>query len=62
MITNQKALRAAFWAANPELLGKPISGAEMIELNYDSVPPNHESFSSLQEANEYREKMLAAIQ
>ena len=53
---------ALVYVWNNQLLGKPISGAEMIELNYDSVPPNHESFSSLQEANEYREKMLAAIQ
>ena len=51
-----------FYVWNNQLLGKPISGAEMIELDYDSVPPNHESFSSLREANEYREKMLALIQ
>ena len=53
---------ALFYVWNNQLLGKPISGAEMIKLDYDSVPANHESFPSMQEANEYREKMLAAIQ
>lgn len=52
---------ALFYVWNNQLLGKPISGEEMIALDYDLVPPNHESFSSLKEANEYRESMLAKI-
>jgi hypothetical protein len=46
-----------YYVDNRRLLGKPITGAEMIELEYEEIPANWEGFPTMAEAVAHCDKL-----